>query len=107
MLATRQNGGPPRANRFGPSTCARRPFGQGLKKLAKWCRQPRSTWTAAPNIGQMVALPKLPHAIEETLPVTSPARLRMEHICKRFGPTCALDGVSLEVAPGDVHALVG
>jgi ribose transport system ATP-binding protein len=31
----------------------------------------------------------------------------MEDIHKRFGPTRALDGVSLEVAPGEVHALVG
>jgi ribose transport system ATP-binding protein len=31
----------------------------------------------------------------------------MENIHKRFGSTRALDGVSLEVAPGEVHALVG
>jgi ribose transport system ATP-binding protein len=31
----------------------------------------------------------------------------MENIHKRFGPTRALDGVSLAVAPGEVHALVG
>ena len=35
------------------------------------------------------------------------SRLRMENIHKRFGPTRALDGVSLEVQPGEVHALVG
>src|SRR5436305_135798 len=31
----------------------------------------------------------------------------MESIHKRFGPTQALAGVSLEVAAGEVHALVG
>jgi len=31
----------------------------------------------------------------------------MDNIHKRFGATRALDGVSLEVAPGEVHALVG
>src|SRR5437588_6326097 len=35
------------------------------------------------------------------------ARLRMVGIHKRFGSTYALRGVSLEVAPGEVHALVG
>ncbi len=34
-------------------------------------------------------------------------RLRMENIHKHFGSTLALRGVSLEVAPGSVHALVG
>ena len=34
-------------------------------------------------------------------------RLRMEQIQKRFGSTHALRGVALEVAPGEVHALVG
>jgi ribose transport system ATP-binding protein len=33
--------------------------------------------------------------------------LRLADIRKRFGATIALDGVSLEVAPGEVHALVG
>jgi ribose transport system ATP-binding protein len=37
----------------------------------------------------------------------SPLRLRMDDIHKRFGPTAALRGVCLEVAPGEVHALVG
>jgi len=34
-------------------------------------------------------------------------RLRLSGIRKRFGATVALDGVTLEVAPGEVHALVG
>jgi ribose transport system ATP-binding protein len=35
------------------------------------------------------------------------SRLRMDNIHKRFGSTRALDGVSLDVAAGEVHALVG
>src|SRR5436189_1259843 len=36
-----------------------------------------------------------------------PPRLRLSGIRKSFGATQALRGVSLEVAPGEVHALVG
>lgn len=36
-----------------------------------------------------------------------PARLKMEGICKRFGPTLALQDVDLTVARGEVHGLVG
>ena len=36
-----------------------------------------------------------------------PSRLRLSGIRKSFGATLALRGVSLEVAPGEVHALVG
>ncbi|HEX8523265.1 MAG TPA: sugar ABC transporter ATP-binding protein [Tepidisphaeraceae bacterium] len=36
-----------------------------------------------------------------------PPRLSMHAIRKRFGATLALNGVSLSVAPGEVHALVG
>src|SRR6188508_1721756 len=39
-------------------------------------------------------------------PSSLPA-LRMEGITKRFGATAALRGVSLEVAPGEVLALIG
>lgn len=38
--------------------------------------------------------------------MTSP-RLRLTGIRKRFGATLALDGVDFEVAPGEVHAVVG
>src|SRR5438477_2976466 len=38
---------------------------------------------------------------------TAAPRLRMHAIHKRFGSTPALRGVSLEVAAGEVHALVG
>ncbi len=34
-------------------------------------------------------------------------RLRIDRVAKRFGPTIALDCVSLEVAAGEVHALIG
>ncbi len=33
--------------------------------------------------------------------------LQLEHITKSFGPVKALKGVNLEVAPGEVHALIG
>jgi ribose transport system ATP-binding protein len=36
-----------------------------------------------------------------------PAALRLHGIAKSFGATRALRGVSLEVAPGEVHALIG
>jgi ribose transport system ATP-binding protein len=33
--------------------------------------------------------------------------LRMDHITKRFGATCALDDVSFDLQRGEVHALIG
>jgi ribose transport system ATP-binding protein len=33
--------------------------------------------------------------------------LRMEHIRKKFGATCALDNVSFDLRHGEVHALIG
>jgi ribose transport system ATP-binding protein len=35
------------------------------------------------------------------------AAVRASHITKRFGPTVALDDVSFDVMPGEIHALVG
>ena len=37
----------------------------------------------------------------------SPPRLRLEHDTKRFPGVLANDAVSLEVAPGEIHALLG
>ena len=37
----------------------------------------------------------------------TPPRLRLDSVRKSFGATVALGGVSLSVAPGEVHALVG
>jgi general nucleoside transport system ATP-binding protein len=34
-------------------------------------------------------------------------RLRLDGICKRYGETVAVDGVSLEVAPGEIVAVLG
>jgi ribose transport system ATP-binding protein len=39
--------------------------------------------------------------------LTDSPRLRLSGIRKRFGGTLALNGVDLEIAPGEVHAVVG
>jgi simple sugar transport system ATP-binding protein len=40
-------------------------------------------------------------------PAAVPPRLRVEGLTKRFGAVAANDGVTLEVAPGELHALLG
>lgn len=43
----------------------------------------------------------------QEVPAQSPAALSIRHLTKTFGGTRALDDVSLDVAPGTVHGLVG
>ena len=33
--------------------------------------------------------------------------MRVENVVKKFGPFTALDGVDLDVTPGEIHALLG
>ena len=33
--------------------------------------------------------------------------MRVENVVKKFGPFTAVDGVDLDIAPGEVHALLG
>jgi ribose transport system ATP-binding protein len=40
-------------------------------------------------------------------PVPFESLLRMEHIGKKFGATCALDDVDFDLRKGEVHALIG
>ncbi|WP_328860059.1 sugar ABC transporter ATP-binding protein [Streptomyces sp. NBC_00306] len=49
----------------------------------------------------------MPHAASAADSAHAPAAVHAEGIVKRFGPTVALDGVRLTVAPGESHALVG
>ena len=48
-----------------------------------------------------------PRATRDSSADAAPPRLRMSGIRKAFGATVALDGVDLEVRPGEVLALVG
>ena len=34
-------------------------------------------------------------------------RLKIENATKHFGQTIALDGVNLELMPGEIHAVIG
>ncbi|MER7663230.1 sugar ABC transporter ATP-binding protein [Streptomyces sp. NPDC096193] len=49
----------------------------------------------------------MPHAANAPHSAPATAAVHAEGIVKRFGPTVALDGVRLTVAPGESHALVG
>ena len=53
----------------------------------------------------MVAQPELTDASGPSRPGTPVVRL--EHVRKEYGPVHALDGVSLEILPGEVHCLAG
>jgi ABC-type sugar transport system ATPase subunit len=44
---------------------------------------------------------------KKSMTTTSPKRLKMEGVRKRFGATHALRGVSFEVGPSEVHTLIG
>ena len=46
-------------------------------------------------------------AAPETQPAGPPPVLRLERLSKTFGGTRALRDVTLEIAPGEVHAFVG
>lgn len=47
------------------------------------------------------------HQVDFTISALMVSILQLSGIRKRFGATVALDGVELDVAPGEVHALVG
>ena len=42
-----------------------------------------------------------------TLPVTTGASLRVEHVSRSFGGLAALSNVSFRIEPGSIHALIG
>src|SRR5258705_12919988 len=43
----------------------------------------------------------------EPAPASAPALLRVQDVCVRFGGIVALDGVSFDVAPGQIVGLIG
>lgn len=47
------------------------------------------------------------HSVPAANTPLEPLRLRMEHVTKRFGGVHALEDVSFEARPGEVHALCG
>lgn len=53
------------------------------------------------------AAPEIARAETGELPVSEPASLRIEGLGKRFGGVAALDGISIAVPAGAVHAIVG
>lgn len=52
-------------------------------------------------------MPRQTRATASPIPPPRGARLRIEGVSKRFGGVTALDGVSLEVAPGEIVGLIG
>lgn len=49
----------------------------------------------------------LEHAVAQKEAVTAPPRLELRRLSKSFGPARVLDDVTISVAPGEIHGLVG